>query len=255
MLNSDPLSNVDVESFCTNGYLVVRGFLRGAVLEQVRGAVAQVAGWPRSPNKWMHHYESTTNGTCLSRTENFAPFQADLHQLICSGDLILAVSQLFGESAVLYKEKINYKFPGGGGFAPHQDAPAYDFVSINITANVAIDPANVDNGCLWFSPGNYSELLPMNDDGCLSDSVSQSLTWQPIELDTGDVVFFHSFAPHSSLKNGTESPRRSLYLTYNKLSEGNHRDAYYAARRLALQNDHGKGKISKIGHFQGKTVE
>ena len=31
------------------------------------------------------------------------------------------VSQLFGEEAVLYKEKINFKLPSGEEFKPHQD--------------------------------------------------------------------------------------------------------------------------------------
>jgi hypothetical protein len=31
-----------------------------------------------------------------------------------------AVSDLFGEPASLFKEKINFKLPGGGGFLAHQ---------------------------------------------------------------------------------------------------------------------------------------
>ena len=33
-------------------------------------------------------------------------------------------SDLFAEQAIIYKEKVNYKLPGGAGFAPHQDVAA-----------------------------------------------------------------------------------------------------------------------------------
>ena len=59
-----------------------------------------------------------------------------------------AASALLGEPAVLYKEKVNYKLPGGAGYAPHQDAPAYPFVAKHVSCLVAIDDAGIDNGCL-----------------------------------------------------------------------------------------------------------
>ena len=72
----------------------------------------------------MHHREQTSLGDVqLSRTENFVPFHADMRRLLTEGTLIEAVGQLMGQPAVLYKEKINYKHPGGGGYAAHQDAP------------------------------------------------------------------------------------------------------------------------------------
>lgn len=37
-------------------------------------------------------------------------------------------SQLFEEEAVLFKEKINFKLPGGCGFFAHQDTPACNYL-------------------------------------------------------------------------------------------------------------------------------
>ena len=34
------------------------------------------------------------------------------------------VNELMGEESVLFKDKINYKYPGGEGFQPHQDITA-----------------------------------------------------------------------------------------------------------------------------------
>ena len=57
----------------------------------------------------------------------------------------------------------------------------------------------------------------------------------------GEAQFFSSYAPHFSSPNTTGQPRRSLYLTYNALSEGD------------LHG--GSPAISKIGHFRGKAVK
>ena len=65
-----------------------------------------------------------------------------------------AVSELFGEPAVLFKDKINFKLPGGDGFKAHQDVQAgWDaYAGLHITAMVAIDETNAANGSLEMFP-------------------------------------------------------------------------------------------------------
>ncbi|WP_269570239.1 phytanoyl-CoA dioxygenase family protein [Legionella tunisiensis] len=81
------------------------------------------------------------------------------------------VSQLMAEQAVIFKEKINYKFPGGGGFKAHQDAPA--FISFDqrfhITMMLAIDDCTLENGCLQVVKGgaNKPVILPQEADGSI----------------------------------------------------------------------------------------
>ena len=44
-------------------------------------------------------------------------------------------------------------------------------------------------------------------------------------------MFFGSYIPHRSGPNLTDRPRRSFYLTYNALREGDKHDAYYQDKR------------------------
>jgi 2-aminoethylphosphonate dioxygenase len=81
-----------------------------------------------SAGKWMKYYEKSLRHPdapkILQRIENFLEYNESLNK-ICNGQRMMnLVSQLFGETAVLYKEKINYKLPGGDGFKPHQDVAA-----------------------------------------------------------------------------------------------------------------------------------
>jgi hypothetical protein len=60
----------------------------------------------------------------VQRIENFCPFHAGFDALLRQGDLIAWAGALLGGEAVLFKDKINFKLPGGGGFAAHQDQQA-----------------------------------------------------------------------------------------------------------------------------------
>jgi len=53
----------------------------------------------------------------------------------------------------------------------------------------------------------------------------------------GDVAFFDSYVPHRSGPNLTAKPRRVLYVTYNRASEGDHRLRYYADKRKSYPPD------------------
>jgi ectoine hydroxylase-related dioxygenase (phytanoyl-CoA dioxygenase family) len=165
--------------------------------------------------------------------------------------MLATASALLGEPAVLYKEKINYKLPGGAGYAPHQDAPAYRFVDTHVSCMVAVDDALMDNGCLEVVSGCHAELLPTDAAGCVRPDVVAELHWEPVEVRAGETLWFHSRTPHRSGPNLGALPRRALYPTYNARSEGDLRAAYYDQKRAELGD---RDDVSLIGDFQGRPV-
>ena len=144
------------------------------------------------------------------------------------------LGELFGEPAVLFKEKLNFKLPGGNGFTAHQDAPAFasfgqDF---HITAMVSVDATTRENGCLEMAAGRHKEgLLDMTEELVLSQSAIDALDWAPLETAPGDLVLFGSIIPHRSPANRSTGPRRAAYITYNGVSQGEYRDDYYTHKR------------------------
>ena len=158
---------------------------------------------------------------------------------------------------MLYKEKINYKAPGGAGFSPHQDAPAYRFVDTHVSCMVAIDDADAANGCLEVVSARHAEVLPMDDDGCIRAEVVASMTWESVPVLAGTTLWFHSRTPHRSGPNTSNRDRRALYPTYNALREGDLRDAYYEqkfAEFAAAEADGTRVQVSLINDFQGRPV-
>ena len=244
-----------------SGYLKIDNFFSEKEAASCRQWIEDIESWPESSDRWMHHFESTPYGVRPSRTENVAPYHEALNAFLTSGKVMDALTALFGEAAVLYKEKINYKYPGGGGYAPHQDAMAYHPVSKHITCLIAIDHVTQANGCLSFSPYPHgARPMDTDDAGCVPEEVAAEMEWLPVESTPLDILFFHSYTPHKSGPNTSESARRILYVTYNALSEGDWRAEYYENKRRKLSIDQSvdpdnKGnRISLIGHFQGTSI-
>src|SRR5262245_31132200 len=170
----------------------------------------------------------------LCRVENFLPWHDGLRGLLERADLLACLEELLGERPVLFKEKLNFKLPGGGGFAPHQDAPAFTSFgqTYHVTLLLGADRMTPENGCLEMVDGfTEPRLLPQAEDGTLRSDVVEALAWRPLPLAPGDLVLFDSYVPHRSGPNRAEEPRRALYVTWNRASEGDRREAYFALKR------------------------
>ncbi|WP_064743093.1 phytanoyl-CoA dioxygenase family protein [Pseudonocardia spinosispora] len=250
------VDGLDVAAFRRDGHVSVPDFLTDARLHSLRGWVSEIEAWPEDGGGWFQHDELGERGVVRTRTENFSPFHDRLCALVTTGALPAMAGLLLGEPAVLYKEKVNYKHPGGAGFAAHQDAPAYPHLPVSVSCLLAVDDAGVENGCLELASGMHQRLLPTDDDGCVHPDVAEDLTWDPVPVTAGSLLWFHSHTPHRSAANSSDRSRRALYLTYNALSVGDLREAYYTDKRAAFAALGGSGvagaqRVSLIGHFQG----
>jgi hypothetical protein len=245
-----------VEHFSRHGWALTEPLDADGVTV-LRAWVDEVTSWPTDGGPWLHHHELTDRGPVICRSENFVPFHSGLRSLLTAGPLLATASELLGEPAVLYKEKINYKLPGGAGYSPHQDAPAYPFVERHVSCMVAIDDATEANGCLEVVSGRHHEVLPMDERGCVRSDVAESLDWIPVPVRAGQCLWFHSRAPHRSGPNRSSEPRRALYPTYNARSEGDLREAYYRDKLAVFgQGEHedDRVQVSLIGDFEGRPV-
>lgn len=244
-----------VDHFARTGWLLTRT-LDDEGLQQLRAWADEVAAWPDDAGDWLHYREMTDDGPRLCRSENLVPFHDGLRRLLTEGPLQATASALLGEPAVLYKEKLNYKLPGGAGYAPHQDAPAYRFVDTHVSCMVAIDDATAENGCLEVVSGAHQELLPTDERGCIRDDVVAALDWAVVEVPAGHTLWFHSRTPHRSGPNTSPLPRRALYPTYNAAAEGDLREDYYRQKlaEFAASEAGDTVQVSLIGDFQGRPV-
>lgn len=195
----------------------------------------ELADLPETPGKWMKYFEKPAGVRQLCRVENFIQFHPGMNGLVKSSAIFKILEKLMGEPALLFKEKINLKLPNGAGFTAHQDAPAFTTFNqkYHITMMVSIDKSDIENGCLEVVKGGYHRkgVLPQATDKTIDPELEKTMKWESIEMLPGDVLLFDSYIPHRSGKNTSNRARRALYITYNKVSEGDFREAYYADKR------------------------
>jgi hypothetical protein len=219
-----------------NRWVVLRGALDAREREALAAWTDELERWPETQGRWMKYFEPG-DARLLCRVENFLPYHAPLRALLSRRDLRACLEELLGEPPVLFKEKLNFKLPGGAGFAPHQDAPAFTSFSqtYHVTLMLGADATTPENGCLEIVDGfDRAETLPQGEDGTLHADVVARLDWHPLPTEAGDVVLFDSYVPHRSGPNRSSAPRRALYVTYNRASEGDRRDEYFALKRKAF---------------------
>ncbi|MAD81836.1 MAG: hypothetical protein CL912_02635 [Deltaproteobacteria bacterium] len=75
----------------------------------------------------------------------------------------------------------------GNGFAAHLDAPAYDHIGEieHLTANLAVDPATAENGCLQVVPGSHKMYVHFLTGGQIHPDWEHAHEWISVPLEPG----------------------------------------------------------------------
>lgn len=201
------------------------------------------------PDNFDVYYETCTDSgrTIIRQIENFCASETFLLEF-ANGGLRHVASEFLGSEAVLFKDKINYKHPGGGGYPAHRDGTFWwrcpmtgelrrgweHYANEFVSAAVFLDEANLSNGCLEIVPGRHQRTGADREFHELTMDEAHLMQFEPVTAAPGDVLFMNALAPHRSGKNVSGVSRRVIYLTYNRLEEGDHRDAYFRDKRLSL---------------------
>ena len=134
--------------------------------------------------------------------------------------LISTVSTLMGQSARLLQTMVYFKPPGSRGQSFHQDN-LYLRVTPVAAAWVALDRADAENGAMEMVRGSHLlGLLPCAEadtDISFTDSETVLPDYLPrdlIELQAGDVVFFHGLTIHGSMPNRTTDRFRRAFICH-----------------------------------------
>jgi ectoine hydroxylase-related dioxygenase (phytanoyl-CoA dioxygenase family) len=252
MLRTPILNDQSVRDFEDNGFLVVRSAFDTGEMRTIEAWTRDLTATPEELGRHWVYWENNLlepDEKIICRIENIAANHAGFARL--TEALRSPVGQLLGEDAVLFKEKINFKMPGGDGFKPHQDSQAgwEAYASYFINVLVCIDEATEENGCVRVAAGHHKRGLfrpwePLTED----DMAGMEFVSCPTR--PGDLVFFDSYAPHASEPNRSERTRRLYYVTYNRASEGDHLARYYADKHKSyppdIERDPGREYVYRV---------
>ena len=219
--------------FSEDGYVHIKDFFSNEEVMIIEKNMNYIYSLPEVPYKWMKYYEDKLDQ--LSRVEYFYKYSCleFINLIECRVKPFL--ENLYGSKLNLFKDKINWKLPGGGSFKPHQDHPAWiDFKPDRyINTMFFLDEMTLENGCLEVSTDMDRSLVhyELNKDGSLMSSVTDSLSWTPIIGGKRDLLIFDSYIPHRSGVNLSNKSRRAMFLTYNDVKYGYLYEDYFIKKR------------------------
>ena len=228
-----------------NGYIWIKNFFSAE-------EVAHFAAWGEEINAALQTpsvqglivVKEADNPEQACRVEDMVTCYPDRAPLV-EKTVTTFLSRLLDQPHVLFKDKLNFKWPGGGAFDPHQDFPAFSYFAPtnHYTAMVCLDEATIENGCLqvsrdWqgtFSIEKAQTVLPYvvggSNHGSIQPKYVDKIDWLQLTTSRSDLVLISSYVPHYSEPNNSQTSRRAMFFTYNSAAEGEYRTAYYKAKR------------------------
>lgn len=234
VVKREELKNREMEeAFGRDGVAIVPSVFDAGMVEQMQAWTLELPLLP--------HVQVVFEKGHITRCEHFVHLHAGMAAV--AGRCADLCGRLFAQPASLFKEKLNYKPPGGAGFLPHLDHPSLAFYTSDdmdfVTAMVAIDDMTPENGCLRVVRGDWTRrsavaCVPPEGDpevggraGAISEAALADLVFTDVACRAGTVVFFNGFVPHRSGPNLTGAGRRAVFFTFNPASQGDHRVRYY----------------------------
>ena len=230
-------------SWASRGYAVAAGLLSAQIDSIARmvdevGALRSDHTLTRAP---LHVYEAhpRTAAAVLSRTEDFVPSHRGIGRLLRKGALQRLVTGLAGEPMILFKDKINYKPPGGAGYAAHQDGyshPRDGSPMPSYVAMVAVDNFSLASGAPELAPDAWVALggtaaRQRGQRRSLSRAALETAAYEPLELRRGDVLVYDTNMPHRAPPNRSPHRRAALFAVFTPARLGDLRATYFAEER------------------------
>src|SRR5713226_2038686 len=157
-----------------------------------------------------------------------------------SESIVGTAEKLLGDEVYHYHSKMIMKDAKvGGAWAWHQDYGYWYQNGVlypNLTsASIAVDPATRENGCLQVSRGSHNlgridHVLTGDQAGANLERVNEILKRLElihVEMDPGDVLFFHANLLHRSDQNRSDNPRWSMICCYNAARNNPYKESHH----------------------------
>jgi ectoine hydroxylase-related dioxygenase (phytanoyl-CoA dioxygenase family) len=224
-MNNLKLTDAQKAQYKKDGYLIVKNFVTP---EEAQLLYNIATGDDVMKGKAFDFNDQTGKSTKL--TLWFTPGDDTYGLLTRSEAMVLAVQDLLGEGEVChFHSKLMQKEPKvGGAWEWHQDygywyKNGFLFPEALISVMLALTEANKQNGCLQVLKGSHlmgrvEHNFAGEQQGADMDFVNEALTRFErvyVELDPGDILFFHSNILHMSDANTSDKPRWSMISAYN----------------------------------------
>jgi hypothetical protein len=234
-------------SYHSQGYLVVRGLVSGDEATSLIGhAMDILEGRVNIPGvEPPPRLPGTTPEQLLrrfTRVHMLHRIDAMSERFLLHPRILDVIEALIGPDVLALQTMLFYNPPGMGGQGWHQDSYYITtYPDTLIGSWLALERADQENGCLWVVPGSHNEpIYPDKERGSLIHAegaigdletienpshlndevntlyqvVKKHPPHIPVEVESGDVVFFHGHLLHRSYPNRTQDRWRRAFVNH-----------------------------------------
>lgn len=230
------------------GYLLIKNFFNKGKVVSIKKQINKKISQNINKN---FYYEKNKNKEILRRIEKVSDYSKSCSKLLKSNKLIKTLEKLQNNKVKLFKDKLNFKYPGGKGFAPHIDGHFYwkdknnrirngwNIYSNNfINVVIPLEKSDKTNGTIKVAQKKYTEKYLGRDWISITNKLDmwtpnikkrliKKFKFKSFEMNVGDVLFFDWKSAHCSQKNNSKKSRMIFYATYNNSNNKSQRRKYY----------------------------
>ena len=232
------LSLAEWEQFQRDGFFVFRQLMKAEIREQMLAVTLEGVQREIAPIEYEAdlHYPGAPpsfdadGGRTIRRLKQAHSRHHVFSQWLCDRDLTDRLVDLLGPRLVMPLAHHNCimtkqpKFSSDTGW--HQDVRYWAFQQPDlISVWISLVPERVENGCLRVIPGSHRMNFDRSrfDDQLffradLPENSRLIATSVPVELDPGDVLFFHAKTLHAASRNHTTQTKYSVVFTFRGAS-------------------------------------
>lgn len=230
----------DLEAFRRDGFVIQRNLIQPAFCNRLRQVVTQHLSWLSGPIEFEAELQYPGAPDSLDSEGGRTPRR--LKQAI-SRDVIFAeylmrpevtgrMRQLLGPELAVPLAHHNCVMTKQPGYSSdtgwHQDIRYWSYKTRELVSVwLALGPETLANGCLQVIPGTHAmsfstdrldEALFLRDD--VDENAELIAGAEAVELDCGDVLFFHARTFHAASRNHTDVAKYSVVFTFRGAGNG-----------------------------------
>lgn len=222
------------------GWAVVSGFLSPEETAWLRAAAIAAENIETgSPGLWF--VDRSSDGLSrVARVERVSEVISGLAGSALSHRMIDLAERCLGGRVVLFKDKLNIRYPGSPGYAPHQDAARWDthatrFVSVGLFLGASDDR----HGGFEFAEVRPDIGRMHSVAGDLDFSAFEALPRTELRAVAGDAIVIEGDAPHRTFDNTSGEVIHHYLFTYAQSADPGLRGRFYGnmeARFASIRN-------------------
>ena len=218
--------NQIVQTFHTDGYVVLRNFLSEREIQQVVVELDDTLSLLENPRE-QHDVFYEEDGTTIRQFERLQNHSEWFASMCLERRYLDLFEKIFESTAICDNVSYMAKAAHVGSVVPaHQDNAYFNLVPNHaLTFWIALDECTGQNGCLRVVPGSHlGGILPHHASGLTGNSSCLVTAPDPVEsgevkllLKPGDCSIHHADTIHRSQANTSPKSRRGLLLAYQSV--------------------------------------